>query len=220
MPYVITELCTRDGACVDVCPVSCIHTTPEAPQFYIDPDICIECEQCKIVCPVDAIDLDSELPEEHRPSIEVNARFFRANKEVVGPIPLEVALEIVHSAQRYATEKGIKVSVVVADEAGAPIVVSRMDGANPWTPELALHKAYTAVNFQLPTDQLGPDAKQAGFRSLMIGSRGRIMAAGGGMLIVDRYVILGAVGVAGGQSDGQDIQCCQAGLTVLGGPAH
>ena len=35
MPYVITTLCTNDGACVEVCPVSCIHTTPGAPQFYI-----------------------------------------------------------------------------------------------------------------------------------------------------------------------------------------
>ena len=55
MPYVITSLCTNDGACVEVCPVACIHTTPGAKQFYIDPDVCIDCEQCEIVCPVDAI---------------------------------------------------------------------------------------------------------------------------------------------------------------------
>ena len=61
VPYVITEACTRDGACVEVCPVACIHTTPDAPQFYIDPDICIECEQCEVVCPVDAIYLDTSL---------------------------------------------------------------------------------------------------------------------------------------------------------------
>ena len=53
MPYVITELCIRDGACAEVCPVTCIHSTPESKQFYIDPDICIECEQCVVVCPVE-----------------------------------------------------------------------------------------------------------------------------------------------------------------------
>ena len=39
--YVITEACVgvKDATCVDVCPVACIHTTPEAPQFYIDPEI-------------------------------------------------------------------------------------------------------------------------------------------------------------------------------------
>ena len=62
MTYVITDLCTRDGACAEVCPVMCIHTTPEAPQFYIDPEICIECEQCVVVSPVDAVFLDVELP--------------------------------------------------------------------------------------------------------------------------------------------------------------
>jgi len=55
MPYIITSLCTNDGACVEVCPVACIHTTPGAAQFYIDPEVCIDCEQCEIVCPVDAI---------------------------------------------------------------------------------------------------------------------------------------------------------------------
>ncbi len=52
MTYVITEPCIgeKNGACVDVCPASCIHTTPDAPQNYIDPAICIECEQCVLVC--------------------------------------------------------------------------------------------------------------------------------------------------------------------------
>ena len=42
MPYVITTLCTNDGACVEVCPVACIHTMPGASQFYIDPEVCID----------------------------------------------------------------------------------------------------------------------------------------------------------------------------------
>ena len=62
MPYIITNLCTNDGACVEVCPVACIHTKPGAPQFYIDPEVCIDCEQCEIVCPVDAIFKDIDIP--------------------------------------------------------------------------------------------------------------------------------------------------------------
>ena len=55
--YVIAEPCIgeKNGACVDVCPAGCIHTTPDAPQNYIDPAVCIECEQCVLVCPVDAL---------------------------------------------------------------------------------------------------------------------------------------------------------------------
>ena len=91
MPYIITSLCTNDGACVDVCPVACIHTKPGAPQFYIDPEVCIDCEQCEIVCPVDAIFKDVDIPAEHEASIEVNASFFRKNKAAVGPVSVETA---------------------------------------------------------------------------------------------------------------------------------
>src|SRR6266498_2276270 len=125
MPYIITSLCTNDGACVEVCPVACIHTTPGAPQFYIDPEVCIDCEQCEIVCPVDAIFKDVDIPAEHEASIEVNAAFFRKNKAAVGPVPFDTAWEMIHSAHEYAQMVGIAVTAVVVDEAGAPIAVGR-----------------------------------------------------------------------------------------------
>lgn len=63
MAYVIAEPCigVKDTACVDVCPVDCIHPRKdeadfaEAPQLYIDPDECIDCGACVPVCPVSAI---------------------------------------------------------------------------------------------------------------------------------------------------------------------
>src|SRR5262245_6467356 len=139
MPYVITSLCTNDGACVDVCPVACIHTTPGAEQFYIDPDVCIDCEQCEIVCPVDAIFKDVDLPPEHAASIEVNASFFRRNKAAVQPIAVETAWAMVERAHAYAARVGIKVTAAVVDEAGCPIAVGRMDGADPNSAQLAFH---------------------------------------------------------------------------------
>jgi ferredoxin len=220
VPYVITELCTRDGACVDVCPVACIHTTPEAPQFYIDPEICIECEQCKIVCPVEAIFLDVELPEQYESFADVNASFFRQNKEAVAPISLEAAERMLEAVRAFATEKGLVVATAVVDEAGSPVAVARMDGALPRTAELALNKAYTAASFHVPTHELGPAAKRLSFRSLVVSSRGRIMNAGGGIPIVDEAAIIGAIGVAGAPEPGQDVLCCRAGLAVLGGHSH
>jgi ferredoxin len=220
MPYVITSLCTNDGACVEVCPVACIHTKPGAPQFYIDPDVCIDCEQCEIVCPVDAIFRDSDLPAEHAYSIEVNAAFFRKNKAVVGPVPLQKAWEMVHAAQDYATRAGIAVTAVVVDEAGAPIALGRMNGAEPTTAELAFNKAYTAAAFHLATAELAAQARQAWLRSLIISHRGRILPAGGGVAIVDGVALVGAIGVAGGSRPEQDILCCQAALAALEGSGH
>ena len=60
MTYIIAEPCigVKDTACVDVCPVDCIHPTKnETEEFekenklYIDPDECIDCGACEPVCP-------------------------------------------------------------------------------------------------------------------------------------------------------------------------
>ena len=215
MPYVITRLCTNDGACVEVCPVACIHTRPGAPQFYIDPDVCIDCEQCEIVCPVDAIFKDVDVPAEHAGSIDANATFFRQNKAVVGPVALEMACQMVDRAHAYARSAGIAVTAAVVDEAGVPIVVERMDGAAPWTAELAVSKAYTAAAFHLATADLAAQARQPWMKSLLVAHRGRLLPAAGGLVIFDGITIIGAVGVAGGHTTDQDVLCCQAAFSVL-----
>ncbi|HEU4558886.1 MAG TPA: ferredoxin, partial [Longimicrobium sp.] len=50
MPYVITEPCigTKDGSCVEVCPVDCIYESED--QYYINPDECIDCGACEPEC--------------------------------------------------------------------------------------------------------------------------------------------------------------------------
>ena len=71
MAYVIAEPCinTKDTACVEVCPVDCIHPKKDATDFagetklYIDPETCIDCGACVPVCPVQAIFPVEELPE-------------------------------------------------------------------------------------------------------------------------------------------------------------
>ncbi|MFI8324948.1 FAD-dependent oxidoreductase [Streptomyces sp. NPDC085529] len=61
MTYAITQTCCSDATCVAVCPVNCIHPTPDEPDFgttemlYIDPKSCIDCGACADACPVDAI---------------------------------------------------------------------------------------------------------------------------------------------------------------------
>ena len=217
MAYIITSLCTNDGACVEVCPVACIHTTPGAPQFYIDPEVCIDCEQCEIVCPVDAIFKDVDTPAEHAASIEVNAAFFRRNKAMVGPVPFDTAWAMIHSAHEYAQMVGIAVTAAVVDEAGVPIAVGRMDQAEPRSAELAFNKAYTAAAFHVATTELVPEARQPWLRSLVVSHRGRILPAAGAIPILNGVTIVGAIGVAGASRAEQDALCCRAALSVLEG---
>ena len=72
MAYVIAEPCigTKDNSCVEVCPVDCIHPTPDEPDYdkvemlYIDPEECIDCDACVEACPVDACFAEDQLPDE------------------------------------------------------------------------------------------------------------------------------------------------------------
>jgi NAD-dependent dihydropyrimidine dehydrogenase PreA subunit len=85
MAYVINEPCigTKDASCVEVCPVDCIHPTPDSPDFdqfdqlFIDPEECIDCDACVEACPVDAITPEDQVPAEWQRFIELNAAYFK-----------------------------------------------------------------------------------------------------------------------------------------------
>jgi ferredoxin len=78
MAYIITLPCvdTKDAACVEVCPVDCIHSDDDAKQYYINPDECIDCGACGPVCPVEAIFPEEDVPEDQQEYIQINADYF------------------------------------------------------------------------------------------------------------------------------------------------
>ena len=84
MTYVIAEPCigTKDNSCVEVCPVDCIHPTPDEPDYdkvemlHIDPEECIDCDACVEACPVDACFAEDQLPSEWDKYTQINAEYF------------------------------------------------------------------------------------------------------------------------------------------------
>ncbi len=82
MTHVICEPCigTKDRACIDACPVDCIHPREEddegESQVYIDPDTCIDCGACVSVCPVEAIYPEEDIPDKWVGYIEINKKYF------------------------------------------------------------------------------------------------------------------------------------------------
>lgn len=73
----------KDTACVDACPVDCIHPKKDevdyeaVTQLYIDPIECIDCGACVPVCPVSAIFSLDDLPEKWAHFTEMNAQYFK-----------------------------------------------------------------------------------------------------------------------------------------------
>jgi ferredoxin len=189
--YVITEPCigVKDGACVDVCPVACIHTTPDDPQYYIDPDICIECEQCEIVCPVDAIFTVETVPDEWQRFVEVNAEFFRSNKPPLAPVSIAEAEELAAAVHLFAAERAVAVAVAIVDPAGGVLLQSAPTATlSSEVTDTALMRARKAASIRLRTD--------------------------GARVLLDGPTIIGAIGVAGADRD-MEAECCEAGMIAL-----
>ena len=94
MPFIITDPCieTKDTACVDVCPVDCIHPRKDEAEFaaatmlYIHPEECIDCEACVPECPVEAIFHESNVPRPWTQFIQLNAERAAALKQSGGHI--------------------------------------------------------------------------------------------------------------------------------------
>lgn len=93
MAHVITRPCCNDASCVSVCPVNCIHPTPDEPEFftaeslYIDPETCIDCGACIDECPVEAIIPDDQLDERDEPYLQINADYYTDHDVDGGLVP-------------------------------------------------------------------------------------------------------------------------------------
>ena len=78
MAFIITDPCisTKDTACVDVCPVDCIHPRKDEPEFATTSMLYIHPEECVPACPVSAIyDSPEATPRSQASLIEANAVF-------------------------------------------------------------------------------------------------------------------------------------------------
>ena len=96
MTYIIAEPCidVKDTACVEVCPVDCIHYDEGVDRMlYVDPDECIDCGACGPECSVEALFAEDDLPGKWAAYTELNAQWFkdkdaaRARLEELKPSP-------------------------------------------------------------------------------------------------------------------------------------
>jgi len=126
-------------------------------------------------------------------------------------LSLEEAKKIVLDAEAKAKEIGVKMNIAVADVGGNLVAFERMDNAWLGSINIAISKAYTAVAFNMTTEDLGKES-QAG-KSLFgihTTNHGKIVIFGGGIPLTRKGVLVGAIGVSGGAVP-QDIEVAKAG---------
>ena len=66
-----------DKACVEVCPVDCIHFEEGSDKMlFIDPAECIDCGACQPACPVSAIFPEDDVPGDQASFININSLWY------------------------------------------------------------------------------------------------------------------------------------------------
>jgi uncharacterized protein GlcG (DUF336 family) len=128
------------------------------------------------------------------------------------PISLEQAQAVIEAAVAEAKKRNWKMNVAVADSGGNLVAFQRMDGAMLASIQIAEHKARAAVTFRRPT-KVFEDGIQLMHLNYLLAFDG-IIASRGGIPLIDRGVIIGAIGSSGG-TDSQDEVVSKAGAAVI-----
>jgi uncharacterized protein GlcG (DUF336 family) len=148
-------------------------------------------------------------------------------------VTLEMSEKMFEAAERWASLAGFPCSIAVVDRTGAVLAFHAMDGTEPWSADIAINKAFSAVYTNNPTCEIARRVDPRNYTEeeregillepynvgLLTQARGRlIFIPGGDPIRDDDGNVIGAVGVSGfPDSVGEisDTTCTQAGISAL-----
>lgn len=127
-------------------------------------------------------------------------------------ITLEEARSIISAAEQKAEEIGQPMNIAVVDAGRDLKAFARMEKAWLGSIDIAINKAFTAVSFEMPTQELADMAQpgQSLFGIHTTNDENIVIFAGGIPLERDGEIV-GAIGVSGGTID-LDQQVAEAGV--------
>jgi Uncharacterized protein, possibly involved in utilization of glycolate and propanediol len=118
-------------------------------------------------------------------------------------LTLDDALPMLAAARRKAEEIGVAQTICIVDEGGHALALHRMPNARLTGVEIALAKAFTAAGHQRPTHKFneppnGPALPGNEAFGINLMYPGKFAIFVGGFPIEHEGVVIGAVGVSGG----------------------
>ena len=128
------------------------------------------------------------------------------------PISLARAQAVIQAGVAEAKKREWKMNVAVADSGGNLVAFQRMDGAMLASIQIAQHKARAAVTFRRPT-KIFEDGIQL-MRLNYLLAFDDVIASRGGIPLIEKGAIIGAIGCSGG-TDSQDEIVAKAGAAVI-----
>jgi uncharacterized protein GlcG (DUF336 family) len=132
-------------------------------------------------------------------------------------LDLNAARAMTEAAIGFAEQNGLRLAIAVLDNAGNVVLISRMDGCNFLSPEIARGKAFGAAAWKLPSAELNTrfGANPASAAGMVGISGNRLTPVQGALPIWDGARCLGAIGVSGARSD-EDEAAARTGLLAAG----
>lgn len=128
------------------------------------------------------------------------------------PISLEVAQRVLAAAVAEAKRRDWKMNIAVVDSGGNLVAFERMDGAQLASIQISQHKARTAATYRRETKAFENGIQQHGQNYLI--TLDGVIASRGGIPLVERGSLIGAIGCSGG-TGAQDEIVCKAGAESL-----
>ena len=126
-------------------------------------------------------------------------------------LSLEEAKMTVQNAEAKAKEISVMMNIAVVDVGGNLVAFERMDKAWLGSVNIAINKAYTAVAFNMTTEDLGKESQVGkSLFGIHATNNGRLVIFGGGIPLTKKGELVGAIGVSGGAVP-QDIEVAKAG---------
>ncbi len=132
---------------------------------------------------------------------------------------LQAAIDAAAAAQRACAAKGVRVSVLVADSVGEPIVLLSGDGAGVRSQLIARTKVHIVVKYRVPSSEIAAKAETDPKLQAEAAADPDIgVFRGGGLPVMQHGKMIGAVAVSGASLGGPldlDEKCAEVAVERL-----
>jgi glc operon protein GlcG len=128
------------------------------------------------------------------------------------PISAQRAQGAVQAAMAEATKHDWPMNIAVVDSGANLVAFLRMDGALLASIAVAEHKARAAAKFRRPTKAFEDAVQKSDYKSVL--SVDDIIAARGGIPLIEDGKIIGAIGCSGGAGSQDEVVCMGGAATI------
>jgi uncharacterized protein GlcG (DUF336 family) len=127
-------------------------------------------------------------------------------------MPEALALEAAQSAIAACQANGYKVAAAVVDSAGGTHLLVGAEGIRQGALDSSIKKAFTAVTLKTASAAIEAQAKTDTALQAKIAADPRLFARAGGLPVMSKGEIVGAIGVGGAPGGDKDEACAMKGL--------